>query len=168
MEQYGFVVPGNPLDRIPFCADLVRGQQHAGAWMSHAAVKAAGRAVAEQQQQRHEEHEQQQHHKQRVQAAVTSILRAGGWNNLQQWRAVTPHTTALCARALLAWVQAQLAACPTSAEADRGLLLRNGGCSNNARLAAAVRYRLERKELLLCAREILSRVLLMDGGGGGA
>lgn len=152
MEQYGFTVAGNPHDRVrfPAAAELLGSRQLR---MSHAAVKSAGAAVASAQQ-RPGGNSSSSVGDARVAAAVTSILQCAGWRNLREFQGVTAEGTRQCAVALLAWVQRQQQSAATSAAQDRCLLQTAG----SARLEAAVRYRLERKELLQTAADILDRV----------
>ncbi|KAI8468472.1 MAG: hypothetical protein J3K34DRAFT_10778 [Monoraphidium minutum] len=84
------------------------------------------------------------------------------------------------AAALLEAVASQVAAAPTTLEADEALLaaLSEGGdegrqgegseAPRDGRLAAAVRYRVERKRLLAAARVVLAAYARGGGGGGGA
>lgn len=155
MEMYGFVVPGNPFDRVRFSPDLLQDQH---GWMSHKAVKAAAQQVLARQQQ---EQEQQQQAASRVDAAVASVIQYRGWRNAVQYAATSPDSTARCAQAMLACVRQQLQACATTAADDAVQLQRRPG----GRRAAAIAYRLEQKLLLGCTAEVLE--ILAAGGSGG-
>jgi hypothetical protein len=184
IEQYGFSVPGNPHDRLPFppAADLLPhgGQQR---WMSHAAVKSAAAAVLAQLQEQHVA--DREAYETMVATAVTSIVQAAGWRNLQQYRQVSPHSTRACAAALLAWARRQQEAASTISEwhgpgdsacssahappgrralaatslAHDAALLRQPATAEQPRLMAALQYRMVRKQLLDAATAILERVL---------
>lgn len=161
MEQYGFVVPGNPLDRVQFPNDLLAAD---ATWMSHTAVKAAGDAVRQQQQQhlvgRHSPADNA-----RVAAAVASILQARGWRYMQQYKCVSRDTTAHCARAMHQRLQDRLRAYETSLDQDKQLLAQLqlehgesgccGGLPVGKRMLAALQYRMEHKQLLWSAAAIL-------------
>jgi hypothetical protein len=156
MEQYGFMIPGNPLDRVQWPQELLQDQH---GWMSHKAVKTAAQQVLAQQlpQLLSQPH---------VDAAVASILQHRGWKNAQQYKATTLESTARCAKAMLACLQQQLRGLPTSAADDLALLQQlksAGGEKSNGgeRLRAAVQYRADRKLLLQAAAEVLQ---ILAGG----
>lgn len=183
MEQYGFVVPGNPYDRVHFDEHTQQQQQQVH-WMSHTAVKQAAQQVKQQLTQCQSQAAagaaaaadalQFTH----VDAAVASVISAAGWTNLRQYKQVTPGSTLARAQQLLASVQAQLSGFPTSIADDQLLLqqisrrlrkgqlawkVRPGSSSSQSavadrRLSAAVQYRLARKLLLEAAVHVLQAV----------
>jgi hypothetical protein len=146
MEQYGFVVPGNPYDRVQFDQQgQQQQQQQQQQWMSHTAVKQAAQQVKQQLQQRRQQagltdtgsalgfttaH---------VDGAVASVISAAGWTNLKQYKQVTAGSTVAGAQQLLANVQVQLAGFPTTAAEDRLLLQQISRRLRKARQAWKVR-----------------------------
>jgi hypothetical protein len=134
MEQYGFVVPGNPYDRLQFDQQAQQQdaqqqqqqqQQQQLLWMSHTAVKQAAQQVKQQLEQRQQQAATSSglgFTAAHVDGAVTSIIPAAGWTNLRQYKQVTAGSTVARAQQLLASVQAQLAGFPTTAAEDRLLL----------------------------------------------
>jgi hypothetical protein len=172
MEQYGFVVPGNPLDRLDFRAAALASQQQrikqgrlapaveqllAGPlqqepWASGGAGAAKGR----------------------LQAAAASIAQQCGWRNAREFQAVTEAGERACLEALQACCQRQLQGMPTSVQQDLALLdswgkgrapQQEGGqgaeddSGARRRAVAALQYRLERKRLLLAAVALIEQVL---------
>jgi hypothetical protein len=149
MEQYGFVVPGNPFDRVDFDqhGQHAQQQQLQQLWMSHTAVKQAAQQVKQQLAQCHQQaaagaaaaadalHFTAAH----VDAAVASIITAAGWTNLRQYKQVTPGSTLTRAQQLLASVQAQLTSFPTSIAEDQLLLQQINRRLRRAQLAWKVR-----------------------------
>jgi hypothetical protein len=156
MEQYGFVVPGNPLDRVNFPPDLLQDQH---GWMSHKAVKAAAQRVAAQQQ---EGEAPNAAHQARTDAAVASILQFRGWRHAAEYKETTADSTVRCAAAMLIAVRHQLQACPTTAAADSAQLqqlLASPELCKQKRLLAALSYRLEHKLLLQATADVLWEVV---------
>lgn len=164
MEQYGFSLPGNTLDRVSFPPDLLQ-QQHG--WMSHKAVKAAAQEVLARQQQPQVCSQQAALTKEHLDAAVASILQHRGWQNAGQYRETSVESTARCAASMLAFVRTQLASMPTTLAADAVQLQGSEDVKAKHRLLAAVQYRLERKRLLAATREVLEAVLANEGHSGG-
>jgi hypothetical protein len=165
MEQYGFTLPGNALDRVSFPPDLL---QHQHGWMSHKAVKAAAQEILARQ---HLQQLQSQHaalKKEHIDAAVASILQHSGWQNAGQYRATSADSTARCAEVMLAFVCRQLDSMPTTLAADAEQLqqLRDSVDGQQGRLLAALQYRLGRKQLLTAVAEVLGAVLANGGRGG--
>jgi len=164
MEQYGFVVPGNPLDRVQFPLDLL---QDTHGWMSHKAVKAAAKHVLQQpRQQPHQQdaqlaaggHYAAEVVAARMDAVVASVLQYRGWRNVQQYKQTTQRSTAACAAAMLQWVQAQLHLQPEPA-ADSAAAHQLEAMPGEGRLLSALQYRLER-ELVLHSVAALLEVLV--------
>jgi hypothetical protein len=182
MEQYGFIVPGNPYDRVQFDQQGQRQQQQQQQWMSHTAVKQAAQQVKQQLQQQAATNSVLGFTAAHVDGAVASVISAAGWTNLRHYKQVTAGSTVARAQQLLASVQAQLAGFPTTAAEDRLLLqqisrrlrkgrqawkVRQGSSKSDAgngwdvsdrRLFAAVQYRLERKALLEAAMHVLQGI----------
>lgn len=146
--------------------------------MSHKAVKQAAQQVLLRHQQRQQQQQQRDEDvlllaqqpadvlSARMNAAVASILQYRGWRNAQQYKATTAAATAACAASMLAWVQQTLQQVyATTAEEDWAVLIRDARehGANNARLVAAVQYRLECKLLLTAVAEV-SAALVCDGG----
>lgn len=156
MEQYGFVVPGNSLDRVSFPADLLQDQH---GWMSHKAVKAAAQRVAAQLQ---EGEAAVAAHQARTDAAVASCLQFKGWRNAAEYKETTADSTVKCAAAMLAAVRQQLQACPTTAAADSAelqQLLASPQLCKQQRMLAALNYRLEHKLVLQATADVLWEVV---------
>lgn len=156
MEQYGFVVPGNSLDRVSFPPDLLQDQH---GWMSHKAVKAAAQRVAVQQQ---DSEAAAAAHRARTDAAVASVLKFRGWRNAAEYKATTPDSTVKCAAAMLTAVRQQRQSSPTTAAADSAdmqQLLETSKASTQKRLLAALSYRLEHKLLLQATADVLLEVV---------
>lgn len=173
MEQYGFICPGNPFDRI----DLSGMQLPAGLRMSRDAIAAAadaadddaappsaragGEAGAE---------AEAGAARQRASAASASLVAALGWRNLREYQAVSAESAAACVSAARTCLLRQIDAHPTTWQQDVEALARLdaaaaegggaqvGGSGASLRAAAAVRYRLERKLLLAAGLEVLERV----------
>lgn len=168
MEQYGFCVPGNPYNRVRF-----REQEQRLGWMSHTAVKNAAQLIHQPILAVAGGNAGTGH----VDAAVASILAAAGWRNLRQYKQVTPGSTAKCAEQLLVDVQVQLNGFPTTIREDQLLLQQlqqqlsnkrlssisqpaeqvrfKAAAHNTARHLAAVRYRMDQKQLLETTAGIL-------------
>lgn len=166
MEQYGFVVPGNPHDRVKFPVDLTLEQQGR---MSHKAVKQAARKVLEQKRQSVALAAVQEQSTElllvaRLDVAVASIIKHAGWRNLKEFKETTTTSTVNCAQMMLKWVLHELANCPTAAAGDAAELSQHlkGTSKRQTRLRAALKYRLERKRLLQAAAAVLD-VLVNDG-----
>ncbi|KAF8071007.1 Beta-carotene ketolase [Scenedesmus sp. PABB004] len=156
MEQYGFTLQGNALDRVEFAAFAQQQQQQqqapgAASWMAHGPAKAAAARLR-----RRADAAGDAAAAARVGAALASVLCAAGWRNLEQRRRVTAASTRAAATGLLADVRAQLAAAPASAAADEAELARGG---LPPRRRAALAYRLERARLLGAAAELLDETL---------
>ncbi|KAI8472113.1 MAG: hypothetical protein J3K34DRAFT_504586 [Monoraphidium minutum] len=165
MEQYGFVVPGNPFDRLPLdglqlpggCR-MSRDAITAAAAALEAAAPAGGAAAGAA----------------RTRAAAASLTTALGWRDLREWRRVDAGSTATCVAAAREHLARRLAAWPTTPEEDARLLgalcatgvedaadgrgVGGGGPGAVRRRAAAVRYRLERKLLIVAGLELLQRL----------
>jgi hypothetical protein len=164
MEQYGFSLPGNALDRVSFPPGLLQ-QQHG--WMSHKAVKAAAQEVLARQQLQQLQTQHAVLTKEHIDAAVASTLQHRGWQNAGQYRATSADSTAQCAEIMLAFVCRQLDSMPTTLAADSEQLQQLGDSANGqGRLLAALQYRLDRKLLLTAIAEVLGAVLAGGGRGG--
>jgi len=169
MEQYGFVLAGNPFDRL----DL-HGVQlpHGGGRMrrdlvAHAAAAMAAAAAGEGEA-------ADAAWRRRARAAAASLVACMGWRDLQELRkSVTPLTTAACAAAAAVYLSQQLASLPTTVDDDREALRRlrsdndgdpGGGLSGKRlRRAAALQHRIERKELMLTGRALCRRLSQVGG-----
>lgn len=149
MEQYGFVVPGNPHDRVEFPPGLLQDCQ---GWMSHKTVKVAAQTVKLQQQQQRPAPAAAVVGG-RVDAAVASILQARGWRNAGQYRATDAATTAQCAAAMLDWVKQEL-----GSEASTPFI--SSSSSSSRRSAAAAQYCEERRQLLAATAQVLNAIVV--------
>ncbi|KAF6265769.1 hypothetical protein COO60DRAFT_761544 [Scenedesmus sp. NREL 46B-D3] len=154
MEQYGFIVSGNPYDRVHFNQ---QGQQQQGQqqqqqqqqqlWMSHTAVKQAAQRVKEQLVHRQEQAatafaaaaDVLDFKAAHVDGAVASIVSTAGWTNLRQYKQVTAGSTRARAQQLLVDVQGQLAGFPTTAAEDQLMLKRFSRRRHKGGLAWKVR-----------------------------
>jgi hypothetical protein len=184
MEQYGFVVPGNPHDRVDF-QGLELPAAHGGRrLLSHSAVRAAAAALSQ------EIKQQQQQQQQgevgglsggcgqgpctpdmcrvqlvRIQCACASVLAAAGWRRKADYEAVTEDTTRQVAETLLQWVEQQQAALAVASGVTGSETLRPStgaaGCSEAStdRLEAAAQYVCERAALLQATQQLLQQVL---------
>lgn len=151
MEQYGFCIPDNPVDRVMF----PKMKQNGLLWMSHKAVKHAADHVKQQLQQAQHtcgagdmplaqtSHRAGDAASRRtsavmspmdavifpthVDAALASVVAAAGWKNLRQYKQVTASSTIQCAEELLSSVQGQLQAFPTSLQEDLHALKQGNG-----------------------------------------
>lgn len=165
ISQYGFSLPNNPHDRVPFRRVAGTAAAHAAApCVSNSAVAAAGSRLrsrllgaggcA------------------RASAAVASVIAAAGWRNLAQLRGVSCTSTAAAARELLAEVQiqrkaleqhAQLAQEPDMAVAAMQSGQAGMGASSSAvsaaRRAVAAAYVAHRIELLDATAELLADLM---------
>lgn len=157
LHQYGFVLPGNPLDRLSFGRPPLGGPRGAGRLrreplaaalaVASAGVDAAGRA--------------------RLVAAMASLLKSHGWRSAAEYAACTPGGQRAALAAARAWCGAQLYALPTSAAQDEDLLNAPPGSGSSARRrAVAVAYRLERKRCLLAAAALCDGALAVLGHAG--
>ncbi|GBF87320.1 hypothetical protein Rsub_00031 [Raphidocelis subcapitata] len=165
LEQYGFVLEGNPHDRLDLSGlDAFLPQQTApGAApqrMPRAALAAAAAAAAARAGEGPAEAA-------RARAAAASLAARLGWRDAREYRASTPASAAACLAAAEACLRAQASGWATSEAEDAAalaalLLGSQGGLPGAARRAAALRFRLERKRLVAAGLEVLR----LCGAGG--
>jgi hypothetical protein len=152
MHQYGFSIPGNPHDRLSFGPPPPGGPRLRRELLANAlAAVGAGDDAAG---------------KARLAAAMASLLKAYGWRSMAEFAACTPSGQRTALAEARAWCGAQLAAMPTSAAQDVALLEALPSSAPNARLRAAVAYRLERKRCLLAASALCDGALAALGQAG--
>jgi phage protein U len=186
MEQYGFVVPGNPWDRVSF-QGLELPAAHGGRrLLSHSAVRAAAAAIADKLKEQQQKQQQQlevvaggqpancskgggasddcQEQLVRVQCACASVLAAAGWRRKADYEAVTEDTTRRVVQVLLGWVEQRQAVQAGEYDvAGSGALhpsTEAAGCSAASdRLEAAAQYVRERAALLQATQHLLQQVV---------
>jgi hypothetical protein len=172
LEQYGFVLPGNPFDRLDFAGlEAPTGADGSELRVSRDAVAAAAAAECAELERSDSSRAtttiSSDDEQQRVLAAAASLVGRMGWRGLREFQGVSPESTAACAAVAGSCLAHQLAAAPTTAEED-GVILREllqggdgdgGGTGRRRRVAAAVRLRLERKLLGQAGQRLCLRIL---------
>jgi hypothetical protein len=174
MEQYGFVLPGNALDRLDFAAvAALPGQPRIRQGRLAAAVEQLlGRPGPQQQAQWCSGGPGAA--KGRMHAAAASVAACRGWRSAKEFQAITREGERSSLGALLGSCQEQLRGMPTSIDEDLALLEglgagqgqqqggeqgAGGDSGGRRRAVAALQYRVERKRVLVAAVALIDQVL---------
>lgn len=132
MEQYGFLVPGNPYDRLPMSdRDFGRGKlckktlqravdhliKHPGQLDFNSHIDKVQSAYNCAQQLGNEEARAA-----RMRSAAASMLQACGWRNLREYKSITAQGEGACLKSIEAWLLNTISRWPTSVQQDFAVL----------------------------------------------